>query len=219
MRFPVQVRVKSLELLSAAITQAGATKTSSKDTPVQSGKGPAIIVYTDDHKQGLGSAPPTFRTTVLLSIELIAEGKTKDDAEALCDSLCEIAENTLLGTPAFVKLFEMITEVDTRTEYRGENSRLHTAAAVMELKGYCTEIFEPSLTVDLTGINVYVDSVNVFDPAGNYPGEIPFDVSDAPRDRGPDGRPEISGSVDMHRTVTTEDGDAITTEDGAKIVT
>jgi hypothetical protein len=42
-----------------------AQATSSKDTPVPDGKTPAIIVYTDDHKLGLGGTPPQFRTTVL----------------------------------------------------------------------------------------------------------------------------------------------------------
>lgn len=197
MLFRAQVRTTALGLLTAAITQAGAQKASSKDTPVPSGKTPSIIVYTDDVKEGNGEAPPQFRTTVLTTVEVIAEGKTKDLAESLCDTLCDTVETALLGAPAFVSLFEKIASVETRTDYRAVEAKLHTFTAVIEIKAYATEIFEPVIATDLAGLNIYVDSVNIFDPAGTYTGQEPFTVPGPPRSAGPDGRPEISGSQDL----------------------
>lgn len=221
MLYRAQVRKTALELLTAAITQAGAQKTSSKDTPVPSGKTPAIVVYTDDVKEGDGEAPPQFKTTVLTTVEIIAEGKTKDDAETLCDTLCETTENALLGGIPFVKLFEKILSVETKTDYRAVDAKLHTFMAVIEIKGRVSEIFEPTITTDLSGMNIYVDSVNIFDPSSNYGGQEPFQYPDAPRTEGPDGRPEISGTIGPPQTqdLVTEAGDAIQTEDGDAITT
>lgn len=221
MLFRAQVRTTALQLLTAAITQAGAQVTSSKDTPVQSGATPQIIVYTDDVKEGTGTAPPQFRTTVLTVVEIIVEAVDKDSAEALCDALCETAENTLLGTPAFVKLFEAIDSVETRIDYRALDSAQHTFSAVIEIKGHSTEIFEPTITDVIAGMNIYVDSINIFDPNGNYGGKEPFQFPDAPRTAGPDGRPEIVGSVGPPQVqeIVTESGDQIQTEDAATITT
>jgi hypothetical protein len=221
MLYRAQVRTTALELLTAAITQAGAQKTSSKDTPVPSGKTPSIVVYTDDVKEGDGGSPPQFKTTVLTTVEVVAEGKTKDEAEALLDALCETVEDALLGGIPFVKLFEKLLSVETKTDYRGIDTKLHSFIGVIEIKGQVTEIFEPTITTDLGGMNIYVDSVNIFDPNGNYGGQEPFQFPDAPRTSGPDGRPEISGSVGRPQVqnLATEAGDEIQTEDGATITT
>lgn len=196
MLFRAEVRTTAQYLLTSALTAQAAIVTTSKDTPVPTGKTPSIIVYTDDTKSGLGGTPPQFRTDVLTTVEIIAEGKTKDEAETLCDTLCELTEIALLSSPLFVMFFEQIDSVDTRTDYRGVDSKVHTFSAVIEIKAHASEIFEPTITATLGGMNIYVDSVNIFDPNGTY--EPPFDypVADAPRAAGPDGRIEISGSLD-----------------------
>ena len=221
MLFRAQVRTTALELITAALSQAGVNTTTSEDAPVQTGQTPSIIVYTDDVKEGNGTAPPQFRTTVLTTVEIIVEGQTKDAAETLCDTLCESVENALLGGPAFVKLFEAIDSVDSRTDYRAVDSAQHAFTAVIEIKGHTTEIFEPAIATDLTGMNIYVDSVNIFDPNGNYGGQEPFQFPDAPRTSGPDGRPEIVGSVGPPQVqqLVTEAGDEIVTEGGDAITT
>lgn len=196
MLFRATVRTTALTLLTDAIIQAGAQTASSKDTAVPSGKTPSVIVYTDDIKEGNGGSPPQFRTNVLTTVEVVAEGKTKDEAEALCDTLCETVENTLLGTPAFVRLFEGIDSVETRTDYRATDSRLHVFTAVIEIKAHVSEIFEPVIEQVFSGLNVYIDSVNVFDANGSYTPPFDYPVAPAPRESGPDGRAEISGSID-----------------------
>lgn len=195
--FRKRVRDETTALLTAAAVAAHATVTSSKDTPVQSGTTPWFIVYTDDKKHSLGNAgAPEFRTDVLISIEIRAEGASQADAESQGDTLCQIAENALLGDPAFVSMFEQIDLVETFVEYKGTEGAKHVFSGVIEITAHATEIFEPTINADLEGFNLYVDSVNIFDPNHNYPGQEPFIVPAAPRTSGPDGRPEISGQVD-----------------------
>lgn len=222
MIFRAQVRNKALQLLQAAITTAGATFTSSKDTPVEGGDPttPAreIIVYTVDRKTGIGDVPPQFKTEVLITIEVSVEDETKDAAEALTDSLCEIVENTLLGNTQFTSLFEGFDSVETDMNYRGTAATMHTFTAVIEIKAHVTEIFEPTdITDPLSGVNIYVDSVNVFDPNGAFNPPFAYGVSDAPRGRGPDGRDEICGKVDIGPVLATED-DKIIQDDGGRAI-
>lgn len=197
MLFRAEVRTTAQYLLTSALTAQAATITTSKDTPVPVGKGSSVIIYTDDTKDSTGvGTPPQFRTKVLTTVEIIAEGKTKDEAEALCDTLCELTEIALLSSPLFVMFFEQIDSVDTRTDYRGVDSKVHTFSAVIEIKAHAGEIFEPTITAMLGGMNIYVDSVNVFDPAGTYDPPFDYPVAAEPRAAGPDGRIEISGSLD-----------------------
>lgn len=197
MLFRAQVRTTAIQLLQAAITQQGSQFFTSKDTPVEAGLTPSIIVYTDDRKTGQGGTPPQFRTEVLTTVEVTVEGDDKDAAETNCDSLCEIVENTLLGDPTFVKLFEGIDSVETHEDYRGTDTERHTFTAVIEIKAHVSEVFEPSITTPLAGINIYVDSVRPFDPNGVEVPPFNYEVADAPRAAGPDGRVEASGKLDI----------------------
>ncbi len=199
------VRAKALELLEDAITVQGARKSSSKDTPIPSGTTPQIIVYTDDTTVGGGGNPPQFQTMVLTTVEIVAEGATAQEAEALLDTLCEQTEIALLGNPDFVRFFEKIESVETKTDYRGQEARKHTFSAVMEIKGSTTEIFEPVITGLLAGLNIYVDSINVFDPNGFYDPPFPYEVADPPRASGPDGRDEVSASVEIEHPAPPEE--------------
>lgn len=198
MLFRAQARIAALDMLRGAITTGGAEFVTSKDTPVQAATPLSIIVYTDDSKEGIGTAPPSFRTTVLTTVEINAQGRSKDAAEALCDEACDLAENALLnGGSAFQKLFSGIDSVETHCDYRGLDNKSHTFTAVIEIRGHALETFEPVITTQLSGATVYVDSVNIFDPNGTY--EPPFDypVADPPRASGPDGRTEIQASIQI----------------------
>ena len=219
MLFRAQVRATAIELLQAAITQNGAQVTSSKDNPVQTGSTPSVVVYTDDKKTGTGTAPPQFRTDVLTTVEIVAEGTTIDAAQTLCDTLCETVENTLLnGGSAFQQLFEQIDSVETRPDYRGVNAKVHTFVAVIEIMAHVTEIFEPTVTDSLNGVNIYVDSINIFDPNGTYEPPFDYSIGPAPRGEGPDGRAEIGGSADFGPVITDESGDDLTTENGLDLI-
>jgi hypothetical protein len=110
---------------------------------------------------------------------------------ALADGPVEIAVGS------FVSLFEQIDKADTFTDYAGAEKKAHVFSATIEIKGHAHERFEPVVTQSLSGLNVYVDSVNIFDPAGDYTGDTPFAAAPAPRASGPDGRAEIAASIDV----------------------
>jgi hypothetical protein len=197
MLWRAQLRSTALALLTTALQGGGARVVSSKDTPAPDAALPSISIFVDDTKAFDYGSAPEARTTALISIEVECSGNTKDAAEALLDTLCEAVENTLFGTPEFVRLFEMIDSCETFTEYKGVNGKRHFAGATIDIKGHTHESWQPGVGADFSGLDIYVDSVNVFDPNGDYGGAEPFEIDNPPpRDKGPDGRPEIGATVD-----------------------
>jgi len=103
----------------------------------------------------------------------------------------------LLHFGSFIGLFEPpIEQVETFTHEPNEDSKRHIAGATIEIVGNAVETFEPVITTPFNGVNLYVDAISPFDPQGNYRNLEPFTVEAPPRTAGPDGRPEIVGSVD-----------------------
>jgi hypothetical protein len=104
----------------------------------------------------------------------------------------------LFNIGSFVALFEKIESVDTfpRGHSFDGGSGTFTTRATIRIAGYVHEIFEPVRGPSLGGINLYVDSINIFDPNGDFTGQEPFTVAPAPRTAGPDGRPEIVADID-----------------------
>jgi hypothetical protein len=104
----------------------------------------------------------------------------------------------LFNVGSFVALFEKIESVDTWPRGRSfdAGSGVFTARATICINGFVHEIFEPARGPSLSGINLYIDSINIFDPNGDFSGQEPFTVAPAPRTAGPDGRPEIVADVD-----------------------
>ena len=102
----------------------------------------------------------------------------------------------LFNVGSFVALFEQIDSVDTYPRHRGMEGDTYVARSTIGIVGYVHEIFEPVRGPDLSGINLYADSINIFDPNGDFEGQEPFTVAPAPRTAGPDGRPEIVADLD-----------------------
>lgn len=101
---------------------------------------------------------------------------------------------------SFIALFEQIDAVKRFPDYHGEN-RKHIFTDTIEVHGHVHEVFEPAVGPSLTGLNLYVDSVNIFDASSDFPGAEPFTgIAPAPRESGPDGRPEIAASIDLPQT-------------------
>lgn len=272
MLWRVMLRATAEALIINALQAAGATVSvsTSKDTPVTADRS-ELSVYVDEEKEGIGGGAPEFRTHGHVTIEIRAQGSSKQQAEALLDQFCEIIYDTLFGTRGanivcqctkgqptviptalvgvfvgalvtgakgllprgrdvavqavnadnsvtltapfcgatgnyllnfgnFVGLFEPpIQKVATDTDYEGTKGSKHIASASIAIVGHTTEIFEPPCPPDFTGMNIYIDAINIFDKESNFPGQEPFAVAPAPRQSGPDGRPEIVGSVDLSR--------------------
>jgi hypothetical protein len=261
MLFRAQIRNTAEVLLKRALTEAGAQVVSSKDTPATDDNLPLVGIYADDSKSFV--APRQSRTTGELSIEVAAQGKTRAEAQAALDMLCDTVEQALFGAKgievtasctqggavvtlsddldllpgllwmgagvpegtyiasmdgtevtlsarfegatgdaafivgAFVELFEQIDSVKTFTDFAAGKNRTHIASASVEIVGHATEFFEPAPWPALTGLNVYIDSLNNFDAAGTYEGKEPFAVPAPPRTTGPDGNPEIAAQIDL----------------------
>lgn len=97
---------------------------------------------------------------------------------------------------SFADLFEQIDKVETFTEEARVETENHVMSATIEIVGHISERFEPVIRDALNGIDLYIDSVNIFSPGGTFTGE-PFPVPSAPRTTGPDGRTEIPASIDL----------------------
>lgn len=102
----------------------------------------------------------------------------------------------LFNVGSFVGLFERIDSFDTYPRRSALDGDSYVAAATINIVGYVHETFEPARGPDLSGINLYVDSINIFDPNGDFDGQEPFSVAPAPRSAGPDGRPDIQAVID-----------------------
>lgn len=121
-----------------------------------------------------------------------------DDTVTLSAPYAGSTGSHLFNVGSFVGLYEQIESVDTYNRSRGMEGDVYVARETIRIAGYVHEIFEPARGPDLAGINLYVDSINLFDPNGDYAGQEPFDVQPAPRTSGPDGRPEIVADVDTN---------------------
>lgn len=103
---------------------------------------------------------------------------------------------------SFIGLFEKIDSFQIFTDDGAVDKKNHVFGATIDIVGHTHEIFEPIAPQSLSGLNVYVDSINIFDPTGTYvtgteSGEEPFAGIAAPRTAGPDGRPEIGMPINL----------------------
>jgi hypothetical protein len=97
---------------------------------------------------------------------------------------------------SFIGLFERIERVKTYTHDGVYDKKRHEFGATIEIVGRTHEIFDLEPTQSLSGLNIWVDSINVFDPSGAHAGEEgPFGGNNPPRESGPDGRPEIATTI------------------------
>lgn len=195
MLFRAQVRDTAKTILAAALQAAGAAVTveedapvpgadsgalegssasvsSSDDTAVQGAGQPSIILYVSDSKGGGSLSSPQFRTNLTMNIEVRCGASSKQTAEALCDTLCDLIENALLGSHDFVALFEQIDGFETAPDYNGTDGGSHIFMADITLTGHTSERFEPTITTNLSKLNIYLGTA--VDPADPPFAQIPI---------------------------------------------
>lgn len=137
----------------------------------------------------------SFGVLKFVGVQAIADGTV-----TLTDPWCFPTGSYTLNFGRFVELFEQIDKIKTDTEYEGERVKNHIFGATIEIVGHATERFDGCINeTAFTGMNFYVDTIHPFDATANFtdPALEPFDVAVAPRDRGPDGRPEIVGTAEL----------------------
>jgi hypothetical protein len=163
MLWRVQIRNTTVTLLAGVVQDAGAV-VPNKDTPTPDTKQSSIAVFVDDKKAFDYGGAPEARTTATVTIDVSAYGKSKEEAEALLDTLCGLIEDTLFGSPTFVQLFEMIDSCSSFSDYKGAEGKYHFAFSTIEIKGHTHETWATPAGADLSGLNIIVASFDPNDP-------------------------------------------------------
>lgn len=168
------------------------------DTP--SMKLPAVKVRTSgETKLPLTRGPMNFTTTVVLEVKMAVGAPTAEAAQDDLEDLGSRVEDALYSNVAFVKLIQQVANVTSQAAYSSDGLK-HIASLDMAISLESFEAFEPHLeeASPLKGLDVVVDSVNVYDANGSYTGmPFPSSVQAAPRTSGPDGRAEGGLSLDL----------------------
>lgn len=134
---------------------------------------------------------------------LAIESVNVDDTITLSAAYPGVSGDIRFNIGSFIALFERIDEVKSFPEYKGSENKKHIVMDTVEFHGHVHELFEPAIAQNLNGLNLYIDSVNIFDPneeypAGEFPTGEPFTgIAAAPRTSGPDGRPEVGAQIDL----------------------
>lgn len=198
----------AIAFLSAAGTAAGERVFSWRTWPTAGGILPALLVYTEGESgQSIGPhGPPTFTSTITLKVVGQAEGATEVAASALALAMAQQVRNCLLRNQAFRHSngVQEFTGYHYSANATAEGKRF-VGQMTFALEAQVFQVFEPEydaagtpIAPDLTGVDVHLDAVNVYDPTGSYPGAVfPAAVQPAPRDNGPDGRDEAGARIDL----------------------
>lgn len=185
-------------VIIAANTPCGDRVKSSRVWPRQQPTEAEALIYVfRERKQGISDGTePQFRSFPMLAIKLRVTKANEDDAEAALDEVCEAVEDALLTSPAFTRLVEKVTAVETQIELKAEGQKI-VAEATIGIEVQISERYPPVITAVLEGANHHFDLLNPFDPNGTYTPPFNYPVSPAPRSSGPDGRVEIAGQIDL----------------------
>lgn len=168
------------------------------DTP--SRKLPALKVRTNgETKLPLSRGAIDFTTTVVLEVKMAVEASTAEAAQDELEDLGARVEDALYSDVELVRLIQQVSNVTSQAAYSSEAMK-HIASMEMAIALESFEAFEPhpEEAVPLEGLDVFVDSINVYDTNGNYT-QTPFpsSVQASPRTAGPDGRAEGGLNIEL----------------------
>lgn len=203
---PELEQVTTTDLVQAAFITALQGKTAAgyriyapRDWPTWEGEYPVLIVLTPAEtkdREGLGALGFDVRSTIRVVARVSAVGAEDDEGAFVAlsglQAMQREIETNVIGHPAVVAIANIV-QVRSTQGTRATGKR-HLGELVMDFD--CTfnqgpEAFWMPPTVPLETVRVHVDSGNVVDRDGTYPPPpIPYNVPDAPRDVGPDGRDE-----------------------------
>lgn len=196
------IRDLAVEVLLDLGTVAGKYVFGSRDTSLQQGDVPAVLVYIlSERGEGMpGRTEPQFRTTLTLVIDCLAASTNLRRCETMLDALSEQVTEGLLRSPKFVgaknpdtggKLFEGFSDLVVTVAFSGEGDR-HNGTTRIALGIRFHDVYPPLVLQPLTTIGLNTDTIQPADQTGTYLPAYP-----APRTQGPDGRIDIGGVVTL----------------------
>ncbi len=206
-----QVLASVMALLQSAETGAGVRIFDRRVLPQQVGDAPLITCYAPMDKKMSDSAGtvPSFKTTARIVVECRVEapqdGAPDADHATMLESLAGLTDQVLAAVlqsdPDFwqANQIEKCAQIET---HEGVNAigEMEEGAATVVFDFVTSEDFEPVATVEFSGGSFAFDAGSVaVDPTGSYP-DPGYPVPPAPRDHGPDGRAEVSGSFAIQTT-------------------
>lgn len=196
------VRDLAVQVLLDLGTLAGKFVFASRDTALQQGDVPAVLVYVlSERGEGEpGRTDPVFRTTLTLVVDCIVASTSLPKCETALDTLAEQVTEGLLRSVRFVsarnpdtggKLFEGFSDLVVTVAFSGEGDR-HIGTTRIALGIRYHDAYPPLITQPLKTIAINTDAIQPADPNGRYSPDYP-----APRTQGPDGRIDIGSVVTL----------------------
>lgn len=165
---------------------------------------PVVMVRTSlDNKESIIKGPPEFKSGLQVDVRAVVGASTAEAAQDLIEELWGRVENAILKSPAVLKASQQVSTITSSLDIRSD-SKQHLAGINGGFVFEATEVYDATAddfgTFDnMTQITLDADLANRFDGAGTYPSPLfPSAVVPAPRESGPDGRPE--GGLDLTLT-------------------
>lgn len=204
-------RTQLLQIMTAALkaanTLAGTNIYAPGDWPTDPQQGPAIQVgrQISENKISTVRGQPAFTTTAMITVDGRLAKTTGEDALTAIEILGDQIMQAILTSESLNRLLQQFSGVETAQEIdssTGFHIAQITVRFALEFFESQEEFYMPVNPVAVEGIDVAVDSKNIFDPSGTYSGtpvtdNFPDAVVPAPRTEGPDGRTEGYIKVDL----------------------
>lgn len=204
-------------LLVAALTRAtdgvyatgiGANWFAPRDWPTSPDEMPIGLVQSPKERkesEGRSGAQQFTVTTIIRVIARVVSKAGSGDAGAVAalaalGVLQRQIEVAVINDYDLTRQIQQFTSVDSTSGVKA-TGEFHTGELVMDfaLEFYQgPEDFAPIAATPIEQMAIFADLLNVFSPAGDFLDAEPFDVAvPAPRDLGPDGRPEGAMLTDL----------------------
>lgn len=196
----------ALPVLGGRVHSSRAWPQAVQDIPAEPAarKFPCACITADKvrrQSKGNGSAP-AYAATVTVQMIFRSVRRLEAEVEAELDALVEAAEMALLQDPEFMRAgFEDIDTTTSTRELANSGSDLVMGQDILEWDFILTEEFPPILVDRLERIRLVLDAIDPFSPQSDFDPMPPFpDAAPAPRERGPDGRPEVELDIPISQT-------------------
>lgn len=162
----------------------------------------------NEQKMSLTRGQAEFNTTAYVTVDGRLSRTTGEQALRDIEHLSWKVEQAILTDFYLNGMLQQFSSVKTVQEI-DSSTGLHVAQCTIEFgmeffQGQ-EEYYTPTVTAEITSVDLALDSQNIYDPSGTYTGtpvteEFPASVVPAPRVQGPDGRAEGYIVVDVNQS-------------------